>query len=588
MEPGRARAALRRAIYYLRQRLGPGVLPGKGEDAIRVDPSRLWCDAAALTRRAASGRLVEVVDLYRGLFLPGIRLNGARGFERWLDRQRRELRDAAADAAVSLATRARVSERTKDEIERLRQALDISPEREPILRDLLRAMVRAGDRGRALETYRRWSERRERDPGLPPSSATRELAALVRSEAPLPTPATESETGGPDALPPSPAAEGRDGPAVVSPRRNVARELAARARELAERGPSRNLAARELAGEAIRLDGESAAAYAARAEARAQAVQLHGADRGILRAAVEDVRASLTLGPHLPEAHFSHGLVLETAGKLRAATGPFRRAAELSEDEPEFAGHHARVLMMRGRFDRSLDWIQRRAERGRRTPHILLQLGLDHWCLGLDEEAAELYQEVREKRSELVWLGASWSFFELTRGRIDEARTRAEEMLDEHPEGFAGRFAAGDAALFARDYDEALEHYEQCYRLDPDSRHPGIHRSSRLALGFVHLQAGDPESGAALVQAAEREAERLLGGGADYAGLWVDLAAARAALGRTEPALEALERAAKEGWRQPGFLERDPIFDTLRLDDRFKDVIAFIGDDIREQRKTLE
>lgn len=587
MEPERARAALRRALYFLRRRLGEGVLVGKGSDEVGVDRSRLWCDAAALDRRVAGGRLEDALELYRGELLPGLRVDGAHGFERWLDRRRRELREAASGAAVSLATRARASGDAADEAKLLERALDISPEREPVLRDLLRALVRAGNRARALETFRRWRRGRELEPGLPPSAETRELADRIRSGAGLAATESETEPGGSRALPGPPPAGDRDAPAIVSPRRNVARELAQRARALAERGPARNLAARELADEAIRLDGESAAAYAARAEARAQAVQLYGAHRRILRDALDDVRRALALAPHLPEAHFAHGLVLETAGRLRTATGPFRRAVELSEDEPEFAGHLGRVLMLRGAFDRSLDWTRRRAERGPRAPHILLQLGLDHWCLGLDEEAAELYQQAREEREDLVWLEASWSFFELTRDRFDRARDKAGEMVDKRPEGFVGCFAAGDAALCGRDYEEALQHYEHCYGLDPESRHPGTHRSSRLAVGFVHLQAGDRDVGTGLIRAAERESRRLLAGGADYGGLWTDLAAARAALGRNAQALAALEQAARKGWRQPGFLRHDPMFESLRGDDRFREIVTFMDKDIREQRETL-
>lgn len=309
----------------------------------------------------------------------------------------------------------------------------------------------------------------------------------------------------------------------------------------------------------------------------------------VIRAeSLEDARRSLAIAPHLPEAHFSHGLTLETAGRLNAATGPFRRAAELSEDEPEFAGHHGRVLMLRGDFARSLDWTRRRAERDRPRLHLLLQLGLDHWCLGLHEEATELYRQVREERDDLVWLRASWSFFELARGRFDRAREQAEDMLAEEPGGFAGRFAAGDVALFARDFEGARRHYEHCYELDAESRHTGIYRSTRLALGFAHLQAGNPEIGHALIEAAGRDTRQLLAGGADYAGLWVDLAGAHAALGREEQALEVLERAAREGWRQPGFMRHDPVFDSLRGEDRFGDVVAFMERDIRQQRETVE
>lgn len=588
MEPERARAALRRALYFLRQRLGNGVLVGKGADRVGTDRSRLWCDATALERRVAAGRLADALELYRGKLLPGLRVEEAHGFERWLDRRRRELREAASGAAVSLAARARNSADPAEEATLLGRAVDIWPEREPVLRDLLRALVRSGEPGRALETYRYWQRRRKLEHGLPPSSETRELMDRIRSGVGLAATESDTETGGHRNLAGKARTGGRDAPGIVSPRRIVAREIATRARELAERGPSRNRVARELADEAIRLDGESAAAHAARAEARAQAVQLYGAHRKILGDALDDVHRALALAPHLPEAHFSHGLVHETAGRLRAATGPFRRAAELSENEPEFAGHLGRVLMLRGAMNRSLDWTRRQAERGSPAPHILLQMGLDLWCLGFDDEAADLYQQARDEREDLVWLGASWSFFELTRGRFDQARDRAGEMLDRHPESFAGRFAAGDAALCARDYEKALRHYDHCYRLDPESRHTGTHRSSRLAVGFARLQLGERDVGTALIRAAERESRRLLEGGADYGGLWSDLAAARAALGWNRRALDALEQGARKGWRQPGHLRHDPIFEPLRRDDRFQAILAFMDEDIREQRKTVE
>jgi serine/threonine-protein kinase len=587
MAPERARAALRRALYFLRQRLGDGVLVGKGADRVGVDRSRLWCDAAALDRRVAAHRFEAALELYRGELLPGLQVDGAHGFQRWLDRRRQELRMAASGSAVSLAARARVADDPAGEAAWLERAVEISPEREPVLRDLLRARARSGDRGRALETYRRWQRGRERDLGISPSAETRQLADRIRSGARF---AGAAESGPDDSQLPtgSPPLGEEAPPAVVSPRRIVARELASRARELTERGPSANRVARELADEAVRLDEGSAAAHAARAEARAQAVQIYGAHRRLLRDVLEDVRRALALAPHLPEAHFSHGLALETAGRLSAATGPFLRAAELSGDEPEFAGHYGRVLMLRGEFARSLDWTRSRAGRAAPRPHLLLQLGLDHWCLGLHEEAIELYRKVREERDDLAWLRASWSFFELGRGRFDRASEQAEAMLEQEPAGFAGRFAAGDAALFARDFEGARRHYEHCYELDPESRHTGIHRSTRLALGFVHRRVGNPETGRALIEAAERDTRQLLAGGAAYAGLWVDLAGAHAALGREQQALEALERAVKHGWRQPGFMRRDPIFDALRGEDRFHDVVAFMARDIRQQRETVE
>jgi DNA-binding SARP family transcriptional activator len=42
-----ARAALSRAVYYLRQSLGDGVLVSRGDEEIGLSEDRLWCDAAA-------------------------------------------------------------------------------------------------------------------------------------------------------------------------------------------------------------------------------------------------------------------------------------------------------------------------------------------------------------------------------------------------------------------------------------------------------------------------------------------------------------------------------------------------------------
>lgn len=584
MAPGRSRAALRRALYFLRRRLGDEVLRGKGTDRIGIDENVLWCDAVALDRMRAEGRNDEALELYRGELLPGLGVDGAPEFERWLDGRRHELRRSATAAALAIAARARATNDPAAEADLLERALEISPEREPILRDLLRARARAGDRARGLDAYRRWLRHREREAS--PSARTRALAEAVSSGEVVS--ASEPETG-----PASSGAEARapirggQAPAILSPRRLAARGLAARARQLAEGGPAKNLAARELADEALRLDSGSGAAYAARAEARAQGVQLFGAHRGLLAAALDDAHRALELSAHLPEAHFSHGLVLETGGHLKMAVRPFRRATELSGDVPEFSSHLGRVLTLRGGFAHSLDWTHRQVKRQEPTVDLLLQIGFDHWCLGRPDEATELYRRARELGGPMVWLDASWSYFELVRGHFDRAGELADRMLAEQPDDFTGHFAAGDAALFARDFTKAAEHYEHCYRLDPESRHGGTQRSSRLALGFARLRAGDRGTGRALVEAAERETRRLVDTGADYGGLWIDLAAARAALGRTEEAIATLARATDEGWRQASFLRLDPMFEDLRGDERFEETITFYEEDIRAQHQAL-
>src|SRR6185437_3595998 len=50
-----ARAALRRALYFLRSELGSEVLAGRGDEEIGVAEQELWCDAAAMEKALDAG-----------------------------------------------------------------------------------------------------------------------------------------------------------------------------------------------------------------------------------------------------------------------------------------------------------------------------------------------------------------------------------------------------------------------------------------------------------------------------------------------------------------------------------------------------
>ena len=75
----RARAALNRAIYFLRRELGADVIISRG-DEVAVDATRLWCDARAFETAIQNAELPEALALYRGL-PDGITAEGREGAE---------------------------------------------------------------------------------------------------------------------------------------------------------------------------------------------------------------------------------------------------------------------------------------------------------------------------------------------------------------------------------------------------------------------------------------------------------------------------------------------------------------------------
>ena len=98
-----ARRALRQALYVIRRAATDGALVSRGEEEIGLDWEGFWCDASAFEALLDEGRAEEALELYRGDLLEGFHLSGCREFDRWLDSERRRLKERAAHAAWSLA-----------------------------------------------------------------------------------------------------------------------------------------------------------------------------------------------------------------------------------------------------------------------------------------------------------------------------------------------------------------------------------------------------------------------------------------------------------------------------------------------------
>jgi tetratricopeptide (TPR) repeat protein len=101
-----ARAALRRALYFLRRSAGDEVVIGHGEEEVGVAPGSLWCDAVAFRETLAARNPAGALELYRGHLLEGFYVAGAPDAEDWLDRERARLKELALDAARTLARQA--------------------------------------------------------------------------------------------------------------------------------------------------------------------------------------------------------------------------------------------------------------------------------------------------------------------------------------------------------------------------------------------------------------------------------------------------------------------------------------------------
>ena len=102
-DEARGRAALRQALHFLRQALGPEALATRGDEEVRLDDGHCWCDVRAFDAAVAERRHDEAAALYRGDFLDGFYIADGEEFEPWVDRQRARLRRAFTTALETIA-----------------------------------------------------------------------------------------------------------------------------------------------------------------------------------------------------------------------------------------------------------------------------------------------------------------------------------------------------------------------------------------------------------------------------------------------------------------------------------------------------
>lgn len=175
-----ARNALNQLLHRLRRNLGRDVLTSRGSELIGVDVERVWCDLGAFETAIEEDRLADAVGMYRGELLQGFYLSGAPGFERWLENRRETTRRTAVTACRELASTA-AEEAPAKAAHWLRRALEIAPNREVLLRELLIQLDASGDRAGAVEAYADFSDRLERDLSTSPSPETAALLEEITS-----------------------------------------------------------------------------------------------------------------------------------------------------------------------------------------------------------------------------------------------------------------------------------------------------------------------------------------------------------------------------------------------------------------------
>jgi serine/threonine-protein kinase len=238
---------------------------------------------------------------------------------------------------------------------------------------------------------------------------------------------------------------------------------------------------------------------------------------------------ALRIDESLAEAHAALGqALLFYDWNPAAAEAEFRRALALNPDYATAHHWYADSLVVAGRFDEALAQIRLANE--------------------LDPSAEIL---IRDTGRILYYAG-----------RYDEAIARCQAALEMNAGFYPAILTLGDIYLLQQRYDKAQASYQQALKLAPGMA------QAQASLAHTFAAAGRPEE-------ARRILDELLAGKKPV--LAFDLAIIYAGLGETDQAIRHLEQAYEERFYRLIFLGVNPLFNRLRNDPRFADLLRRIG-----------
>jgi DNA-binding SARP family transcriptional activator len=184
-----ARMSLRGVLANLRARLDPFLLIERQTVALRPQ-TNIWVDALAfeqqLTQALAQqdvNGLEEALALYRDELLSGFTVRKAPDFERWLHREQERLRLLVIRGLEALAAIKARAGKLEDAIAQLRRVLALEPWREETHRQLMKLLVRVGQRSAALAQYAACVQALDEELGVEPSSETKALYEEIQQNA---------------------------------------------------------------------------------------------------------------------------------------------------------------------------------------------------------------------------------------------------------------------------------------------------------------------------------------------------------------------------------------------------------------------
>jgi len=324
----------------------------------------------------------------------------------------------------------------------------------------------------------------------------------------------------------------------------------------------------------IIYDSLYASAHAGLADAYAQKTMRFGMGERWLDSTAFLAQRALKIDPACPEAYKALALVAYTRSRFDEARELNREALKFNPSYSPAIANLAWTCLNLGMIDSARYWFGKALQHNPTNPAITMGNGLTGLCIGDYDEARFYLEKTLDldpgyQPSPVLLL----AMLEIITVGADEALENIHSYLEQHPAGSEILFVAGDAALQTGNPGLASEYYQKILMDNPQAWHPFTGINITTSLGYIFHKTGYHSEADELLTRSLNLDQQNLDRGSEWWGLAYDLAAVHAIQGKDSLALDWLDQASQKGFVLFQWLKRDPLFEGLRGNGKFEDMV---------------
>jgi len=313
--------------------------------------------------------------------------------------------------------------------------------------------------------------------------------------------------------------------------------------------------------------------------------------QGQVQQGLELLKKALDLDPYSATVNYDIGRLYDQIGRFDQALKSYLRVIEI---EPDHAYAYVYIAALNylvyGRIDEALVWYQRAAERDSLSSNLQGVQALPYLEIG-DLDRAKVWVNLGLSLDENAYYTSFANLMlHVRRDQTAEASQIARQILETYPRDWPALNVLCNADIAKNRYAVAKARYEREFRELAPQEDPEIDGTNyAAAVDFAHilLRIGEKERAHMLLDASLEYIASLPRLGTH--GYYITDVRILALQNRNQEALEALRVAADNRWRFLVwyFMNYDPILDTLKSEQSYKDIYAEIEADLSAQANVV-